>query len=70
FDESEDSDIENGGGHVATVIISPQAKKGYQSQTLFQHQSTLRMTLEGLGVNTFPGMSAAAPDMTEFFTGH
>lgn len=70
FDESEDSDIEHGGGHVATVIISPQAKKGYQSQTLYQHQSTLRMTLEALGVNTFPGMSASAPDMTEFFTGH
>jgi len=70
FDESEDSDIENGGGHVATVIISPQAKKAYQSQTLYQHQSTLRLTLSGLGVNTFPGMSATAPDMTEFFTGH
>ncbi len=70
FDESEDSDVENGGGHVATVIISPQAKKGYQSQTLYQHQSTLRLVLGGSGVNTFPGMSAAAPDMTEFFTGN
>jgi hypothetical protein len=70
FDESEDSDIENGGGHVATVIISPQAKKGYKSQTLFQHQSTLRLVLSGSGVDTFPGMSAAAPDMTEFFSGH
>ena len=70
FDESEDTDIENGGGHVATVIISPQAKKGYQSQTLYQHQSTLRLTLTSLGVTTFPGMSAAAPDMAEFFTGH
>jgi hypothetical protein len=70
FDESEDSDIENGGGHVATVIISPQAKKGYQSQTLYQHQSTLRLILTGSGVDTFPGMSAAAPDMTEFFNGN
>jgi phosphatidylinositol-3-phosphatase len=70
FDESEDSDIENGGGHVAMVIISPQAKKGYQSQTLYQHQSTLRLILAGSGVNTFPGMSAAAPDMSEFFTGN
>ncbi len=70
FDESEDSDVENGGGHVATVIISPQAKKGYQSRTLYQHQSTLRLILTGSGVNTFPGMSATAPDMTEFFTGH
>lgn len=70
FDESEDSDIQNGGGHVVTVIISPQAKKGYQSQTLYQHQSTLRLILAGSGTNTFPGMSAAAPDMKEFFTGN
>lgn len=70
FDESEDSDIENGGGHVATVIISPQAKKGYQSQTLYQHQSTLRLMLAGSGVDTFPGMSATAPDMAELFTGN
>ncbi len=70
FDESEDSDVEYGGGHVATVIISAQAKKGYQSQTLYQHQSTLRLILTGSGVNTFPGMSAIAPDMTEFFTGN
>ena len=70
FDESEDSDIENGGGHVSTVIISPQAKKGYQSQTLYQHQTTLRLILASSGVNTFPGMSAAAPDMSEFFTGN
>lgn len=70
FDEAEDSDIENGGGHVATVIISPQAKKAYHSQTLYQHQSTLRLTLTSLGVTTFPGMSAAAPPMSEFFTGN
>ena len=70
FDESEDSDVAHGGGHLATVIISPQAKKGYQSQTLYQHESTLRLVLASSGVNTFPGMSATAPDMTEFFTGN
>jgi phosphatidylinositol-3-phosphatase len=70
FDESEDSDIQNGGGHVATVIVSPRAKKGFQSQTLYQHQSTLRLVLTSSGLDTFPGMSAAAPDMTEFFTGN
>jgi acid phosphatase len=70
FDESENSDVQNGGGHVATVIISSQAKKGYQSQTMYQHQSLLRLVLTGSGVNTFPGMAGSAPDMTEFFTGH
>jgi phosphatidylinositol-3-phosphatase len=69
FDEGDQSDISHGGGQVATLIISSIAKKGFQSQTLYQHQSVLRLMLSGSGVDTFPGMAAAAPDMTEFFTG-
>jgi phosphatidylinositol-3-phosphatase len=67
FDEAEDSDIEYGGGHVPAVIVSPLAKPGYQSPTLYQHESTLRLMMEGLGVTDLPGAAAAAPDMTEFF---
>jgi hypothetical protein len=67
FDESDTTDTANGGGHVAAVIISPQAKQGYQSTTLYQHQSTLRLILNGLGVSTYPAASATAPGMSEFF---
>jgi acid phosphatase len=67
FDESEDSDTANGGGHVATVLVSSQAKPGYQSTTLYQHESTLRLMMEGLGVSDFPGGAASAADMSEFF---
>ena len=67
FDESDLSDVDHGGGHVAAVIVSRKAKKGFQSQTFYQHQSTLRLILSGLGVNAFPGASAAAPVMDEFF---
>jgi acid phosphatase len=70
FDEGSQADIEHGGGQVATLVISSNAKKGFQSQTLYQHQSVLRLILASSGISTFPGMSAAAPDMTEFFTGH
>jgi len=70
FDEGDLSDLDHGGGRVATLIISPQAKKGFQSQTLYQHQSTLRLTLAASGVNTFPGMSGTAVNMTEFFSGN
>ena len=70
FDEADQSDINHGGGQVATLIISSQAKQGYQSQTLYQHQSVLRLTLAALNVQTFPGSASAAPDMTEFFEGH
>ena len=69
FDEGDQSDLSHGGGQVATLIISSTAKKGFQSQTFYQHQSVLRLILSGSGINTFPGMAAAAPDMTEFFTG-
>ena len=67
FDEAEDSDTSHGGGHVATVLVSPSVKVGYQSATLYQHESTLRLTMEGLGVTDLPGAAAGAPDMTEFF---
>jgi len=67
FDESVGTDTQNGGGHVATVIVSPQAKAGFQSTTLYQHQSTLRLILQGLGVSNLPGASSSAPQMGEFF---
>jgi len=67
FDEAEDTDTENGGGHVPAVIVSPLAKAGYQATTLYQHESTLRLMMEGLGVTDLPGAAATAPEMTEFF---
>ncbi len=67
FDEAEDSDTAHGGGQVAAVIVSPLAKAGYQSTTLYQHESTLRLMMEGLGVADLPGAAATAPDMAEFF---
>jgi phosphatidylinositol-3-phosphatase len=67
FDESFAIDLANGGGHVPLLVISPRAKPGYQSATFFQHQSTLRMLIEATGAKQFPGASASAPDMGEFF---
>ncbi len=66
FDESEISDVNHGGGHVAMVLLSPKAKAGFQSTTFYQHQSTLRATLEALGIASLPG-AAGATDMGEFF---
>jgi acid phosphatase len=67
FDESEMSDVVNGGGHVAAVIVGSQVKSGFQSTTRYQHESTLRLVLSTLGVSSFPGNAATAPDMGEFF---
>src|SRR2546427_381032 len=66
FDES-GGDNTLGGGKVYWAAISPKAKRGYQSTTTYQHQSTVRLILKGLGINTFPGDAATAPDMSEFF---
>lgn len=66
FDEAENSDSMHGGGHIVTIVVSPKAKKQFQSQTFFQHQSTLRLILSSLGVSSFPGASADAPDMSTF----
>ena len=67
FDEAGTSDTTHGGGHIPCLIVSPLAKKGYQSTTLYQHQNALRLMLEGLGVTSFPGAVAKAGDMAEFF---
>jgi len=68
FDEADTLDFTAGGGHVAAVIVSPLAKRGYKSIAFYQHQSVLRLTLEGLGVTKLPGEAATAPAMWEFFT--
>jgi len=67
WDESASSST-NGGGKVAWTVVSPFAKRGYKSTTFYQHQSTLRLMLRALGVSTYPGDAASAPDMSEFFT--
>jgi hypothetical protein len=67
FDESVMTDVAHGGGHVAMVVVGPKVKKGFQSTTVYQHQSTLRLVLSTLGVNAYPGAAIAAPDMGEFF---
>ena len=68
FDESEMEDLANGGGHVALLVISHKAKHGTKSTTFYQHQSTLRLTVDALRLNGFPGASATASSPGEFFT--
>jgi phosphatidylinositol-3-phosphatase len=67
FDEGDLNDNTHGGGQVATLIVSPKAKANYRSTTFYQHESTLRLMLEALGVSDLPGAAASAPPMGEFF---
>ena len=67
FDESA-NDNTHGGGRVVWVAISPKySKAGYKSTTLYQHQSTLRLMMQGLGLASYPGKASSAPNMAEFF---
>jgi phosphatidylinositol-3-phosphatase len=67
FDESEDSDTQGGGGHVACLVIGPKVKPGYQSAVTYQHQNTLRTLMQALGFTSFPGAATTASPMSDFF---
>ena len=67
WDESDINDIQNGGGHVATILVSPKVRSGFQSTTMYQHQSALKLSMQLLGITDLPGAAASAPDMSEFF---
>jgi phosphatidylinositol-3-phosphatase len=67
WDESNVNDLANGGGHVATILVGAHVRAGFQSTTMYQHQSTLKLTMQLLGITDFPGAAATAPDMAEFF---
>ena len=67
WDEGDMTDLTHGGGHVATILAGPKVRAGYQSTTLYQHESTLKLTMQLLGVTDYPGGAASAPDMSEFF---
>ena len=76
YDEASDDDESDGAGHwgggrVPTLLISSKVKPAYRSITHYHHESTLRLTLEALGLdeNHWPGGAKNAPSMAEFFLG-
>ena len=71
LDDTSDGAGHEGGGRVATILVSPKVKPAYRSIVLFHHESTLRLSLEALGLdeNHWPGGARNAPSMAEFFLG-
>jgi len=68
FDESPNGDTDDW-GRIAVVQISARfSMVAFQSTTLFQHETVLRLMLEGLGVTALPGSGVAAPRTWDFFT--
>jgi acid phosphatase len=66
LDESVETDVTNGGGHIVTVLAGPKAKDTYRSMNVYQHQSLLRLICDQLACPAKPGASASAPPMNEF----
>jgi len=66
FDEAPDTEVARGGGRVAWVAVGARAKRGYRSSNVYQHESTLRLTADVLGLPVPPNRAAGAPDMREF----
>jgi phosphatidylinositol-3-phosphatase len=66
WDESKD-DYTYGGGRIATILASSRSKPAYRSTSFTQHPSILRLILKSLGVTSYPGAAAVAPDMDEYF---
>lgn len=54
-------------GQVLTVVAGEHVIPGVKVDTPFRHENTLRTILELLGINDYPGASATAAPMSEFF---
>ncbi len=67
FDECGSGTNGGCGASVYTALIGPKVIPHTVSSTAYQHQNTLRTMLEALGITTFPGASASANDMADFF---
>ncbi len=56
-------------GQVYTALIGPNVTKHTVSLTSYSHENALRTILDALGITTYPGGSATAAPMTDFFSG-
>jgi hypothetical protein len=55
-------------GPVYTGLIGPNVRPGTISNEAYKHENTLRTMLDALGLQNYPGWSASAADMSEFFS--
>ena len=60
FDEADFSDGAHGGGHIVTIVAGPRARRGFRSDTFFQHEHLLRFVCDRLALASCPGAGAGA----------
>lgn len=62
-----DNGVDDDAGQVFTAVIGPNVKSKYVSNVSYKHENALRTMLDSLGISSYPGWSASAPDMSDFF---
>lgn len=67
FDECGGGTDSGCGAAVYTALIGPQIIPHTVSNVPYKHENTLRTMLDSLGISTYPGASATAADMSDFF---
>lgn len=67
FDECGGGTNAGCGASVYTALIGPKVKPHTVSSVSYKHENALRTILESLGVKSFPGASAYAAPMSDFF---
>ncbi|HZW79833.1 MAG TPA: alkaline phosphatase family protein [Candidatus Deferrimicrobiaceae bacterium] len=55
-------------GRIFTAVIGPNVKAGQVSEIPYKHENALRTMLDALGIQSYPGWSAGAADMADFFS--
>ncbi len=64
FDNGDDDEA----GRIYTAVIGPNVKTGQVSDIAYKHENALRTMLDALGIQRYPGWSASAADMADFFS--
>ena len=67
FDECAGGTNSGCGASVYTALLGPQVVPHTVSATSYKHENALRTMLDSLGIKNYPGASATAADMSDFF---
>jgi len=52
---------------VATLVIGPNVKRNFKSQTHYHHENLLKTVCDALGFSSCPGAADTAKPMLDFF---
>jgi hypothetical protein len=63
-----DNGVDDDAGQIYTGLMGPNVKAAHVSNIAYKHENALRTMLDSLGIQSYPGWSATAADMSDFFS--